>query len=79
MSKIKNNTGITSKDFYEDFTEEVGKGKRIIIFLSHGLSYAKEYSFLAYTNKQFNFSHYESKIFSFSGIGAWLSIMSDRA
>ena len=36
MSKIKNNTGITSKDFYEDFTEEVEKGKRIIIFLSHG-------------------------------------------
>ena len=54
MSKIKNNTGITSKDFYEDFTEEVEKGKRIIIFLSHGVSYAKEYSFLAYTNKQFN-------------------------
>ena len=51
MSKIKNNTGITSKDFYEDFTEEVEKGKRIIIFLSHGVSYAKEYSFLAYTKR----------------------------
>ena len=31
MSKIKNNTGITSKDFYEDFTEEVEKGKNFNI------------------------------------------------
>lgn len=54
MSRIKNNTGIPSKDYYEDFTEDVEQGKRIIIFLSHGASYAKEYSFLAYVNKQFN-------------------------
>ena len=42
MSKIKNKNGITVRDFYEDFSQEVEDEKKIIIFVTHGLSYAKE-------------------------------------
>ena len=54
MSKIKNKNGITVRDFYEDFSQEVEDEKKIIIFVTHGLSYAKEYCFTTYTNKIFN-------------------------
>ena len=54
MSRIKNKNGITVRDFYEDFSDVVEKEKKIIIFVTHGISYAKEYSFMAYTNKIFN-------------------------
>ncbi len=43
------------KDINEDFTKEVEEGKRIIIYVEHSKSYAKEYAFKKYISKYFEY------------------------
>lgn len=46
---------IPFKDITEDFSSDIETEKKIIIFVEHSKSYAKEYAFKTYINKKFQY------------------------